>query len=49
MNATPVDGGFTLKVPSGIAGQNYIVLTRCNETVTDDTVVAGPAIVEVSL
>lgn len=48
VNATEVDGGFTVKVPSGIAGQNYIVLTKCNETVTDDSVLAGPAIVEVS-
>lgn len=47
VDVTPVEGGFTVKVPVGIAGQNYIVLTRCNETVTDDTVVAGPAIVEV--
>ena len=47
VNATPVDGGFTVKVPRGIAGQNYIVLTKCNETVADDTVVAGPVIVEV--
>lgn len=49
VDATPVEGGFTVKVPVGIAGQSYIVLTRCNETVTDDTVVAGPAIVEVRL
>ena len=44
-----VDGGFTLQVPSGIAGQSYVVLTGCNSTVTDDTVAAGPAIVEVSI
>lgn len=51
--ATPVDGGFTVKVPEApegtapIAGQSYVVLTGCNTTVSDDTVAAGPAIVEV--
>ncbi|MCJ1464973.1 hypothetical protein MMC07_003588 [Pseudocyphellaria aurata] len=49
VTAAQVEGGFTLKVPSGVAGQNYVVLTSCNKTVTDDTVVAGPAIVEVNL
>lgn len=49
-NAIPVDGGFSVKVPGGIAGQNYMVLTSySNETVTDDTIVAGPVVVEVSL
>lgn len=46
--ATPVDGGFSTKVPAGVEGQSYVVLTSCNETVNDDTVAAGPAIVEVS-
>ncbi|KAL8746792.1 MAG: hypothetical protein Q9190_001236 [Brigantiaea leucoxantha] len=52
--ATPVDGGFSLTVPSApegaapIAGQSYVVLTGCNETVTDETVAAGPAILEIS-
>lgn len=46
--ATKTSGGFTVAVPSGVAGQSYVVLTACNETVTDDTVAAGPAIVEVS-
>ncbi|TKA79235.1 hypothetical protein B0A49_02855 [Cryomyces minteri] len=35
-------------VPQGVNGQSYVVLTKCNETVTDDTVVAGPALVEVT-
>ena len=48
VDATPVDGGFSLAVPKGVEGQSYVVLTACNETVTDDTVAAGPAIVEVS-
>lgn len=51
--ATAVDGGFSLtvpKIPDGtapISGQSYIVLTGCNTTVSDDTVAAGPAVVEV--
>lgn len=43
-----VDGGFQLEVPKGVNGQSYVVLTGCNGTVTDDTVAAGPAIVEIS-
>lgn len=51
--ATPVEGGFSLTVPetpegsATISGQSYVVLTGCNTTVSDDTVTAGPAIVEV--
>lgn len=53
-SATPVTGGFSVKVPTApmgtapINGQSYVVLTGCNTTVTDDTVAAGPAIVEIS-
>lgn len=43
-----VEGGFEVMVPKDIAGQSYIVLTSCNTSATDDTIVAGPAIVEVS-
>ncbi|KFX92082.1 hypothetical protein O988_07434 [Pseudogymnoascus sp. VKM F-3808] len=46
--ATPVDGGFEVTIPKGFSGQTYAVLTSCNETVTDDTTAAGPAIIEVS-
>ncbi|KAA6414114.1 MAG: hypothetical protein FRX48_02476 [Lasallia pustulata] len=46
--ATAVDGGFSVVVPKGVAGQTYVVLTGCNEAVNDDTVAAGPAIVEVA-
>ena len=46
--ATPVDGGFEVEVPKGVNGQSYVVLTGCNGTVTDDTVAAGPAIVEIT-
>jgi len=34
-------------VPAGIHGQNYVLLTGCNDKVSDDTVTAGPTIVEV--
>ena len=45
--ATPVPGGFSVTIPEGFYGQSYAVLTSCNETVTDDTIAAGPAIIEV--
>ncbi|KAG5985208.1 hypothetical protein E4U55_000453 [Claviceps digitariae] len=48
VEATPVEGGFSVKIPKGFAGQTYVVLTGCNETVSDDTVAAGPAILEIS-
>ena len=46
--ATPVAGGYSVVVPVGVNGQSYVVLTGCNEVVSDDTVVAGPAIVEIT-
>ncbi|KKY25211.1 putative ferritin ribonucleotide reductase-like protein [Diplodia seriata] len=48
VEATKVDGGFTVEVPEGVNGQSYVVLTGCKDAVTDDTVAAGPAIVEIS-
>lgn len=42
------EGGFQVQVPEGIAGQSYFLLSNCKERVTDDTIVAGPVIVEVS-
>ncbi|KAF1840212.1 uncharacterized protein K460DRAFT_399207 [Cucurbitaria berberidis CBS 394.84] len=48
VNATVVDGGYEVEVPKGVAGQSYIVLTSCNTAATDDTIVAGPAVVEIS-
>lgn len=48
VDATAVEGGFSVTVPEGVAGQSYVVLTSCNTAATDDTIVAGPAIVEVS-
>ncbi|KAE8450270.1 hypothetical protein EG329_006698 [Mollisiaceae sp. DMI_Dod_QoI] len=46
--ATAVEGGFTAVVPGGVNGQSYVVLTACKDRVTDDTVAAGPAIVEIT-
>jgi len=44
-----VDGGMQVMVPKeGITGQSYLVLTNCNTAATDDTIVAGPAVVEVA-
>jgi len=47
-DATPTKGGFTTVVPKGINGQSYVVLTGCKDAVNDETVAAGPAIVEVT-
>jgi hypothetical protein len=47
-NVTAIDGGFSLVVPPGVNGQSYVVLTACTDAVNDDTVVAGPAIVEIA-
>lgn len=38
---------FMTTVPMGFHGQSYVMITKENGTVTDDSVVAGPAIVEV--
>ncbi|TQS32794.1 hypothetical protein Golomagni_06880 [Golovinomyces magnicellulatus] len=48
VEAKPVDGGFEVQVPEGFAGQTYVVLTSCKDTVNDDSTAAGPAIVEIS-
>jgi len=48
VEAQPVSGGYSFKIPEGFAGQTYVVLTGCESEVTDDTVVAGPAIIEIS-
>ena len=39
---------YQVTVPQGVNGQSYLLFTNCNETVNDNTVVAGPTIVEVS-
>ncbi|KAI9710926.1 MAG: hypothetical protein M1820_002361 [Bogoriella megaspora] len=38
---------FNVTIPQGVSGQSYLVLTGCHDAVTDDTVVAGPVIIEV--
>ncbi|KAI9675284.1 MAG: hypothetical protein M1817_001186 [Caeruleum heppii] len=43
-----VDGGFELTIPEGVNGQSYVVLTGCKDKVSDDTVAAGPAIIEIT-
>ncbi|KAM0228539.1 hypothetical protein ACHAP5_011915 [Fusarium lateritium] len=48
VEATAVDGGFTVEIPEGFAGQTYVVLTSCKDAVSDDTVAAGPAFIEIS-
>lgn len=40
---------YSVTVPtSGVEGQSYLVLCNCGEKVNDTTIVAGPAIVEVT-
>ncbi|RMJ21558.1 hypothetical protein PHISP_07578 [Aspergillus sp. HF37] len=41
------NGTFTAIVPKGIQGQSYVVLTKSDEQVTDDTILAGPAVLQV--
>ncbi|KAF2124213.1 hypothetical protein P153DRAFT_351058 [Dothidotthia symphoricarpi CBS 119687] len=48
VDAKAVDGGYEVMIPKGVAGQSYAVLTSCNTSATDDTIVAGPAIIEIS-
>jgi len=48
VDATAVSGGYSVQVPEGVNGQTYVVLTGCKDAVNDNTVAAGPAIVEVT-
>lgn len=41
------NGEYSVTVPKGIDGQSYVVLTKSNQTVSDNTIVAGPAILQV--
>lgn len=41
------DNTFVVTIPHGIAGQSYVVITKGKKQVTDDNIVAGPAIIEV--
>lgn len=44
---SPAEGGYFVTIPGGIAGQSYVVISSSNEKVSDETVLAGPAILEV--
>jgi len=35
-------------VPDGVSGQAYVVLTGCDDAVNDETITAGPAVIEVT-
>ena len=37
------------KIPNGVLGQSYVVLSRSDVDVSDEQIVAGPAILEVCL
>jgi hypothetical protein len=41
-------GQYEVVVPKGISGQSYLVITKNSTAATDDTVLAGPTIVEVA-
>ncbi|KAL4968232.1 ferritin-like domain-containing protein [Aspergillus stella-maris] len=41
------NGEFTVTIPKGVMGQSYVVLTNGNKNANDDSIVAGPAIVEI--
>ncbi len=41
-------GNWQVTIPAGIAGQSYLVLTTNETMVTDDSIVAGPAIIEIA-
>ncbi|KAK5996060.1 Protein rds1 [Cladobotryum mycophilum] len=47
--ATYAYGGYLVKIPTGFAGQTYVVLNKDNKAVTDDSVFAGPVILEPNL
>lgn len=40
---------FRVTIPEGVNGQSYVLLSNCDGVVTDDSVVAGPTLLEVSL
>lgn len=41
------NGEFTVTVPKDIMGQSYVVLTKGDKQVTDETICAGPAVLQV--
>jgi len=42
------DDCYTVTIPAGVHGQSYLVLTKSATIASDDTILAGPAIVEIS-
>lgn len=52
VDATPVEGGYKITIPEPATGlpngQSYLVLTGCKDAVNDDTVVAGPGLIEIT-
>lgn len=46
-NVMSSNGGYSVTIPSGVMGQSYLVFTSSNGTVSDDNIVAGPALVEI--
>jgi hypothetical protein len=41
-------GQYMVTIPAGVHGQSYLIFTKDPKTVSDDTTIAGPAIVEIS-
>jgi hypothetical protein len=41
---TPINDGGGIGVPNGMNGTVYVLVTSSNTTVTDETILAGPAI-----
>ncbi|KAL4953755.1 ferritin-like domain-containing protein [Aspergillus filifer] len=41
------NGEFTVTIPKSVMGQSYVVQTNGNKNANDDSIVAGPAIVEI--
>ncbi|KXT11142.1 hypothetical protein AC579_4951 [Pseudocercospora musae] len=49
-NMTSMGNGyaFGVTIPEGVYGQSYLILNNCNDTVTDTTIIAGPALLEIA-
>lgn len=50
VSAGVIEGGkkIQVQVPQNVTGQSYVLLTKSQSAVTDDTIVAGPGVVEVT-
>ncbi|KAJ5560134.1 ferritin-like domain-containing protein [Penicillium frequentans] len=44
---SPTTGGYSVTIPQGVEGQSYVVLTSSNQNVSDDNILARPAILEI--